>query len=119
MPTAIASTLLAALTITLALLTRSLLRLIGENKRLLDGNQYLKKQYLETLEEFRNADLIYTTYFKDVFKMSDEREGLIEYFRSEMELVYKRSTIGKRETKPSSKLSRRHLMTKHAGSSAT
>ena len=94
MSTAIASTLLAALTIALALLTRSFLRLVGENKRLLDGNQSLSKQYFKTLEEFNNADLIYTTYFKDAFKMSEKREELIEYFRGEMELVYKRSTIG-------------------------
>lgn len=96
MSTAIASILIATLTITLILLTRSFLRLLGENKRMLDGNQNLKKEYFKTLEEFSNADLIYTTYFKDVFKMSGKREELIEYFRSEMELVYKRTTIGEK-----------------------
>lgn len=52
------------------------------------------KLYSKRSEKFSNADTIYTTCFKDVFEKSDNRKDLIEYFRSEMELVYKRTTIG-------------------------
>ena len=52
------------------------------------------KLYSKLSEKFGNADTIYTTYFKDAFEKSDNRNDLIEYFRSEMELVYERTTIG-------------------------
>ena len=91
--------LLAGMTLALALLTRAFLGLRAKHKSLSSKHESLRKEYFKNLAEFNNSDLIYSTFFKDALKKSNNREELIEYFRSEMELVYKRSTIGKKEDK--------------------
>jgi len=59
-------------------------------------NRYTKLEagYRKYMQKFSNVDLIYSTLFKDSFEKASNREELIEYFRSMMEHVYKRTTIG-------------------------
>ena len=89
MQAAVIAILLAVAVIALTLLARAHLKL---------KTQYAQqsKAYAKYLDKFGNVDLIYTTLFKDALEKSMNREELIEYFRSEMELVYKRSTIGEK-----------------------
>jgi len=54
----------------------------------------LETGYKHYMKKFSNVDLIYSTLFKDAFDKASNRDEIIEYFRHEMELVYKRSTIG-------------------------
>ena len=86
---AISSILLAGSVIALALLARMHIKLKAQHEE-------LSKAYRKYLDKFGNVDLIYTTFFKDAFEKSENREELIEYFRAEMELVYKRTTIGEK-----------------------
>ena len=81
--------LLTGMVIALAMLAREYFRLKSKHSQ-------LSKAYANYLDKFENVDLIYTTFFKDALEKSMNREELIEYFRSEMELVYKRSTIGEK-----------------------
>jgi len=89
MQAAVIAILLVVAVIALTLLARAHLRL---------KTQYAQqsKAYAKYLDKFGNVDLIYTTLFKDALEKSMNREEVIEYFRSEMELVYKRSTIGEK-----------------------
>ena len=97
--TVLGAILLAGITLALALLTRTFLGLRAKHESLIYKHESLRKEYFKNLTEFNNSDLIYSTFFKDALEKSKNREDLIEYFRSEMELVYKRSTIGKKEDK--------------------
>ena len=59
-------------------------------------NKYtgLEAGYKQYMKKFSNIDLIYTTFFKDAFEKASNRGELIEHFRSQMEFVYRRTTIG-------------------------
>ena len=89
MTTTLAAFLLTGMVIALAILARAYFRLKSKHAQ-------LSKAYAKYLDKFGNVDLIYTTFFKDALEKSKNREELIEYFRSEMELVYKRTTIGEK-----------------------
>ena len=45
-------------------------------------------------KESENIRLVYDVFFKDVLGKSSNQEYLLEYLKGELELVYKRSTIG-------------------------
>lgn len=77
-----------------------LLAIIGlqarSNSALQSKYNKLEGGYKQYLKKFSNVDLIYSTLFKDAFEKATNRQELLEYFRSEMELVYKRTTIGEK-----------------------
>lgn len=53
-----------------------------------------KKDYNDYKERCDNIDLIFNTYFKDVIDKAHNKDEIKNYLLNEMELVYKRSTIG-------------------------
>ena len=85
------------MTLILALVLLAIIGLQARSKSALQ-NKYNKLEagYKQYLKKFSNVDLIYSTLFKDAFEKASNRQELLEYFRSEMELVYKRTTIGEK-----------------------
>ena len=45
-------------------------------------------------KESENIRLVYDVFFKDVLEKSSNQEYLLEYLKGQLELVYKRTTIG-------------------------
>lgn len=53
-----------------------------------------KKDYKDYNERCGNIDLVFNIYFKDVLEKAVNKDEITSYLLDEMELVYKRSTIG-------------------------